>query len=231
MAYERQKGTAYMHKAILIILALLTTLALPGCGNRMWESTQKGATDAVEFAFDNKPTARSYHEYESVPIIELNYDAADTIYSNISMYEVPKRSPVYFETFINQNNPADTSIFGKVVTDQVVERLVQKGLVIREGKPTPEEFFLPQGIDPKDYEKSHTGGDKEELPRRPSMLNGHYVIGDTYIYMSAKIYRLDDKAVIAGHNWMLPINDNTRELLPQLKKPEEGTKPTVKTTF
>lgn len=218
-----------MYKLALIILALATLILSAGCGSRMWQDTTKTAGDTIHWATDTSPTARTYHEQAEIPLIEINKDAADVLYSGISGYELSKKSPVYVAIFTNQQNPNDKSIFGTIVTEQVSGRLVQRGIHIRDGKPKPEEYFLPPGIDPQKYQNPSMGS-IDKLPPRAAMLNGYYVIGDNMVYMSARITRLDDKTDIAHTNWTIPITENIRQLIPHLQR-KDGLDPSVKTKF
>lgn len=218
-----------MYRATLVLLVLATTLIASGCGNRFWSDTKDTAGDTYDYIFDTAPTARSYHEEEQIPLIEINHQAADVLYSNVGRRELAKNSPVYVQKFTNQKDPSDNSIFGHVMTEQIADRLVQRGVVITIGDPRPDAYFLPKGMSEEMY-TNPVKGTIETLPPRSAQLVGHYVIGDNYIYMSAKVIRLDDKAVVSGHNWTIPITDNVRQMLPQLKL-EDGLEPTVKTTF
>jgi len=212
------------------ILTLFACLALAaGCGNRMWQDTKKTAGDTYDYVFDTSPTARAYHDEASIPIIEINHEAADVLYRNIGSNELSKRSPVYVRAFTNKTDPADQAPFGQVVMEQVADRLVQRGVVITQGEPGPDAFAMPRDIDPTKY-LNPPQGSLENLPPRSAVLTGSYVIGDNYVFMTAKIIRLDDKAVVSGHNWTIPITDNVRELLPQLKQ-DRGLEPTVKSKF
>lgn len=62
------------------------------------------------------------------------------------------------------------------------------------------------------------------------MLTGTYTIGTNFVYLSAKVTRLTDSAVVSAHNWTIPVSDNVRQLLPQLKS-DDGLTPSVKTKF
>lgn len=218
-----------MHRLLISLVALTALLAVSGCGNRFWEDTKETAGDTYDYVFDTAPTARSYHETKSIPIVEINYDAADVLYSNLGNYELSSKAPIYYTLFTNKQDPADNAIFGQVVTEQVLDRLVQRGARITHGDPKPSEFFLPKDVDPKKY-SDPVKNSLENLPPRAAQLGGGYVIGDQYIYMTAKITRLDDQAVVSAHTWTIPINDNVRQLLPQLKL-DDGLEPTVKTSF
>lgn len=215
-------------------MLLMATILLftTGCGNRMWEDTKETTQDTFNYVFDTAPTARAYHDVAEVPVIELNHRAADVLYSNVSKGELTLQSAVFVKRFINQGDPSDASIFGYVMTQQVTDRLVQRGVLITDGEPNATDFTYRNNLTAADYVEAGglQTGSKKELPPRSARLTGAYVIGDNYIYMSAKVTRLVDSAVVSAHDWVLPITDNIRQMLPQLKV-EEGLTPSVKTSF
>ncbi|WP_319542956.1 FlgO family outer membrane protein [uncultured Pseudodesulfovibrio sp.] len=218
-----------MNKAVLILLTISTTLLMAGCGNRMWEDSKEATSETFDYVFDTAPTARSYHETSSIPLIELNYRAADVLYSNVGKGELTLESAVFVKPFTNQNDPGDNAIFGSVVTQQIADRLVQRGVLITEGSPNVTDYLYKKDVNPEKY-KNLTTVMSGKLPPRSGMLTGNYVIGDNYVYMSSKVVRLVDSAVVSAHNWTLPISDNIRQMLPQLTK-SEGMVPTVKNKF
>jgi len=218
-----------MNKTAVILIVISITLLTSGCGNRMWESTKETTSETYDFMFDTAPTARSYHDTASIPIIEINYRAADVIYSNVGKFELSKHSAIFVHPFVNQNDPSDKSIFGPVTMEQVSDRLVQRGVLITAGEPNETDYEYAKDINLNDY-RTMNQNKLDKLPPRAAILSGSYVIGDNYIYMSAKVTRLVDSAVISGHNWTLPISDNVRQMLPQLKL-DDGLEPTVKTKF
>jgi hypothetical protein len=218
-------GRHFMNKTSLIILAVAVILTATGCA----KSFKQATSDTYDTIFDTAPTTRTYHDDAGVPIESINYKAADVLYSNISKSELSAKSPIYAKRFENQEDPADKTIFGTVVMEQVVDRLVQRGLVITGGNPSPADYTLPRDVDPEKY--THPApGSLDKLPPRAAILSGTYVLGDSSIYISSKVTRLDDRAVVSAHTWTIPISDNVRQLLPQLRK-DEGLKPTVKTSF
>jgi len=222
-------GWQQMNKAVLILLVISITLFMAGCGNRMWEDSKEGAAQTYNYVFDDAPTAKSYHETSSVPLIELNYRAADVLYSNVEKGELTLDSAIFVKRFTNQNDPGDNAIFGSVMTQQIADRLVQRGALVTDGTPNATDYLYGKDVNAEDY-KSLNPNISGKLPPRSGMLTGNYVIGDNYVYMSSKVIRLVDSAVVSAHNWTLPISDNIREMLPQLKK-DEGMVPTVKNKF
>ena len=221
-----------MNKAALCILMTATLAFTQGCGNRMWQDTKTTTADTFNYVFDTTPTARPFHDTASIPIIELNYRAADTLYSNVSSNELTASSAVFVRPFTNQNDPSDKSVFGPTMAEQVADRLVQHGVLITEGEPNATDFTYASGVDAESYRKaSGLAGSSKELPPRAAKLVGSYLVADNYIYMTAKVIRLVDSAVVSAHNWTLPVTDNVRMMLPQLQQVDEGMVPTVKTSF
>lgn len=218
-----------MLRKLILFAVIVIVLAALGCGNKMWEDTKDVTKNSYEYVFDKKPTARSYHDDASVPVIEINYQAADVLARNVTRDELSADSRVYLTVFRNAQNAADNSIFGMVMTQQVSDRLVQRGVHLIQGEPAAEEYFKPANVDMKDYSNpvKYTEG---KLPPRSAMLDGHYVVGDKYVYMTAYIKRLDDNVIVSGYNWTVPMTDNTRLLLNQPAS-EHGMTPSVKTQF
>ncbi|BDQ35562.1 FlgO family outer membrane protein [Pseudodesulfovibrio portus] len=219
-----------MHKAALTILAAATLLFASGCGNRMWEDGKKLTKNTYNYVFDDAPTAVPYHDVAEIPMIEINHDAADILSDNVGGDELSSYSAVYIYRFINQVSPDDTAVFGQVVATQVADRLVQQKLRITEGEPGGTDYLYAGDTSEADY-MGLTDKKADKLPPRVARLTGSYVIGNNFIYLSAKITRLVDRTVISAHNWTIPISDNVREMLPQLKNPDEGMAPTVMTKF
>lgn len=221
-----------MNKAALSILMTAALLLTQGCGNRMWQDSKETTSDTFNYVFDTAPTARSFHDTAEIPIIELNYRAADTLYANVTRNELTSDSALFVRRFVNRQDPGDNAIFGYVMAEQVADRLVQNGMLVTEGEPNVTDFTYAAGVTPEDYRKSGSNmtGAFKPLPPRAAKLTGSYVVGEDYVYLTAKVVRLVDSAVVSAHNWVLPVTDNVRQMLPQLRL-DEGLTPTVRTSF
>ena len=222
------KGCRPMKYAWLTLF-ISTALLSAGCGSRLWEDTKDTAKDAYHYAFDTRPTAEPYHGLESISLIDINNDAANTLSTNISVYELSRKSPIYFKPFVNKDDPTDTSIYGLIMMEQLVDRLVQRGRMMVNGEPRTSDYFLPEGVDPDLY-RDPIKNSLEELPPRAGLLTGAYVVSKRQIFMTARVTRLDDNAVVSAHTWVVPIDENVRQMLPQIEMPD-GLEPSVETSF
>lgn len=207
----------------LTITLMATAVLTAGCGG-----SQRTETIPFDYVFDTVPTSKTYHDLEETPVNELNYRAADTLFKYVTEKELSPDSPVYVKPFL-AGDSGDHSMFGKIMSQQVRDRLVQRGINITVGAPKPIEYFKPQSPSPK-LNNQGEEIDKKATAHRAGVLEGSYVIGRDFIYMSASIVRLDDKVIVSAHNWLIPITENIRWWLPQIQ-PKDGLIPTVRTQF
>lgn len=215
--------------AVLICAALASACTM--------REVKKNYDSTRNWVFETEPTAKPSHVEDNTPLIELNYDAADALDSDLWLKFDPK-SPIYFKQFTNMTDPGDTAPLGRVVTEQVIARLAQSELNVVTGKPRPEDYEKPAPVmvmkseDGEEMAVEEKPSAEEQMrPYTPSILTGTYLIGDDVIFISAKITSLRENRVVSGYQWTLPINQNTRTLLPQLMRPQRGMTPTVQTRF
>jgi hypothetical protein len=198
-----------------VLAVVLAALALAlGCSSMTRQDLPWGSKSATFF-----------DKEDNTPIVDLNYEAAEKMIPALKK-TLPPGSPVYLEAFTDMDDATVLRPFGRVVANQVAARLSQAGFRITAAnpadpdRPTPSK---PGEFDPTPRDSSILG----DVTPREAVLRGTYLLGKNVIYVSAQVMRLDDKAVVAGYDWTLPNNRNTRELLPQLKTP--GLTPAVKT--
>ena len=197
------------------ILALALSAPVAGC---TWRETKQDFRNTKNSLLGTDPTTRRLYEEDDTSIIELNYKAADKLFSTLRGV-LPAGSPVSVERFVNDADPSDKAPFGRVAAGQVAARLAQSGIRISTKASTPAaRTAAPQNA---------TESDKDTP--RPSILSGSYVLAGDVILMHAKVVALDDDTELAAYDWTLPVNKSTRELLPQLK--QGGFTPSVKNSF
>lgn len=220
-------------------LTLLLSAALAGCGSSTtsyYNSIKRTVVDAKNDVLGTRPTTAELFPEDSTPLIDISYDAADDMMGLFSP-AMNKRSPIYHERFTNRVDPADPAPFGLLVSDQVAARLALRNFLVTDGPAK-----MPEGAAPKPAErdalavtpearKAEAQRMQEEIsPPRPCLLSGSYIIADKVVYVSAQLTALDNGQVMAAHHWTVPVNSNTRSLLPKLR-PGGGMKPSVRTTL
>lgn len=225
--------------AALLLLTFAAGLLLSGCGGTntsYYSSLKRTAVDAKNDLLGTRPTTGELFTEDSTPLTDINYDAADTM-MGMFMPALNKNSPIYVESFTNRMDMGDPSPFGPLVSEQVAARLAMRSFKVTLGppkkaapRPAPEAPDKPEGLALSGAEAK--AADKRtweaQNEARPSLLSGTYLIADKVIYISARIVALDDGQVLAAHTWTVPVNRNTRAMLPQLRQ-TGGMKPSVRT--
>lgn len=233
-------NTKNRHRTIcLLALILLISAALTGCGSATtsyYTRVKRTVVDAKDDVLGTRPTTSELFVEDNTPLIDINYDAADDLMGLFNP-ALNKKSPIYYERFTNRVDPADPSPFGRLVAEQVAARLALRSFKVTEGparipateaaKPPHTSGFVLTG----DERKAEEQRMQEEIsPPRPCVLTGSYLIADKVVYVAAQLTALDNGQVMAAHHWTVPVNRNTRALLPQLKQ-NGGLKPSVRTSL
>jgi hypothetical protein len=222
----------------VLALAILAAAMLCGCSSSTsyYNSIKRTVVDAKDDVLGTRPTTAELFPEDNTPLIDINYDATDTMIG-LFMPALNKNSPIYVERFRNRVDPADPSPFGRLVSDQVAARLA-----LREFKVTDGPAKIPPGGDPAQPEPvpailsgpERVAAEKKYQSTlneaRPCVLTGSYLIADKVVYVNAKLTALDNSQVMAAHAWTVPVNRNTRSLLPQIRL-TGGMRPSVSTSL
>lgn len=233
-------STAHRLRTIsLLALVFLISAALSGCGSTTtsyYTRIKRTVVDAKDDVLGTRPTTAELFAEDNTPLIDISYDAADDL-MGLFMPALNKKSAIYCERFTNRVDPADPSPFGRLVSEQVAARLSLRSFLVTAGPAKIPDTALPKRVehDPMpmtpEARKAEDKRMMEEIsPPRPCVLTGSYLIADKVVYLSAQITALDNGQVMAAHHWTVPVNRNTRALLPQLKQ-SAGMKPSVRTAL
>lgn len=222
----------------LLLAALAALTLLSGCGSTTtsyYNRIKRTTVDATDDILGTRPTTAELFTEDNTPLIDINYDAADDL-MGLFAPAMNKNSPIYVERFQNRVDPADPSPFGRLVSEQVAARLALRSFKVTDGPAKvpplrePKPPIQSATLEPKERAAIDAKNQEEWNPPRPSVLTGSYLIADKVVYVSAKITALDDGQVMAAHHWTVPVNRNTRALLPQLRQ-TGGMKPSVRTSL
>jgi hypothetical protein len=227
---------------LLTIAATLgAALLLCGCAGG---SASGPGSDIAGFITGNPTTTTAFFHEDNTPLTSVNAKAADAI---MGLFTAPavKHYPIYVQPFTNQVDMNDASPFGALVSDQVASRLTSRGFRITQGvphverrrpeprpEPKAEAGSAPDGLAAADEgakAPEQRGLSPEDMPH-DCLLSGTYLLADKVIYVSARITQLDDNHVLGAHSWTIPVNRNTRALLPQLRR-GDGMAPSVRTSL
>lgn len=179
-------------KLIFIILSALILMTVAGCS---------GWTDRTMDYLGKRPTTGPFFKEDNTPMVQLNYNAANQIASQL-FDRLPAGSPITVTMFRMRGNDVQSD-FAKIVTEQIASRIAQLGFAVV-----------------ADSSKFPTTPDDDGNPAPiKCVLAGAYSVGSEKISLTAAVSDLDDGEILGSYDWTVPLNSETRALLP-IKDPE-----------
>lgn len=144
-------------------------------------------------------------------ILESSYMAADALAQIIYERDFMLEYPIVAASFVNINKLTESSTLGRLLPEYIGSRLAQYGFNIIEIKLRQDSVFIK-----KDSGEFMLTRDLRHLnPTRDihSVLVGTYAVADQFVFVSARLVKVQDNAVIAGYNFEIPIDPVVRALL------------------
>lgn len=120
--------------------------------------------------------------------------------------------PMIAATFVDVDNLRSTSTFGRISAELFAAALTQSGIRMREVKLRDSLFIQPQL---GELMLSRELARLRNAYAANSMLLGTYAQGDKQLYLSVRVVRTRDAAVLATTELSLPLDNDLRSLLGQ----------------
>lgn len=212
-------STRPLLKFLALATFLASTLLAAGCNAKYNPQNMLGQGPA---------DASFFPPEDDTPIIQSNNQAAKELAARLTAV-LPPRSTVYVTPFVNQASQETNTLFGRVVAAQLAASLAQKDVLVVDASMvnTPARPSSSPAGPLLDAEGEEIP--LESQPPREARLLGSYTPAENQIYLTAQVIDMSDNSAVAGVNWTLPSNANTRELAPELKR--DGMAPTVRTSL
>ncbi|MBU0892442.1 MAG: hypothetical protein KKH21_16390 [Gammaproteobacteria bacterium] len=140
-------------------------------------------------------------------VIAANHHAADMLLQGAPL---DRDHAVLVATLVNVDRLSDSSRLGRIFSEQIAGRLVQRGLSVTELKMRESvamqreqgELLLSREL--RDVSRAHDA---------QAVVVGTYAVSSTILYVSIKLVKPDGNLVVAAHNYAVPMDDNVRALL------------------
>ena len=140
-------------------------------------------------------------------VIAANHHAADMLLQGAPL---DREHAVLVATLVNVDRLDESSRLGRIFSEQIAGRLVQRGLSVTELKMRESvamqreqgELLLSREL--RDVSRAHDA---------QAVVVGTYAVSSTILYVSIKLVKPDGNLVVAAHNYAVPMDDNVRALL------------------
>jgi TolB-like protein len=141
--------------------------------------------------------------------INHNHQAAQALAEQIHG-RLDKVKPLIVASFVNINDLNESSPLGRSISQQfatvftsngyrIIEMLLRKDIYIKQDSG---EFLLSREL--KNISQTH---------HAQAVVVGTYAVGETRVYVTAKVINADTSIVISAYDYSLPIDKDTKALL------------------
>lgn len=140
-------------------------------------------------------------------LIKLNYRATDALLQGVTL---DPAQPVLVATLVDQEDLAESSRLGRLVSEHIGSRLSNKGVRVVELK-LREQLFM----------KGSTGAlllsrevrDVSQAHSAQAVVVGTYTSSGQTLYLSLKLVKPEGNTVVSAHDYAMPLNANIKGLL------------------
>lgn len=140
-------------------------------------------------------------------LLQANYGAADHLLQTTPLD--PRRS-VIVSTLVNVDRLGESSRLGRLFTEQIASRFVQRGIPVTEVRLREQLSLQPgQGELLLSRELREVGQNHDAQ----AVVVGTYAVSGAMVYVSLKLVSPQGNQVVAATDYALPVDDNIRGLI------------------
>jgi len=156
----------------------------------------------------------TYQAAETSEFTQANYSAVDKLVAATAI-PIDRNTPLLTATVVNIDSMNQSSRFGRLISEQIATRLTQRGYNVVEMK-LRNNVYIQEGAG-----ELLLSRDVRELSRNYNaqvVVVGNYAVAAGYVYLTLKAVTATDNRVIAAVNYLLPLTENNKVLLGQIKE-------------
>lgn len=148
-------------------------------------------------------------EPEPTPSLDAQIQQAATAML-VANPELPRYSPMIAATFVNIDNLASTSTFGRISAELFASALSRGKVQVREVKMR-DSLFIEQSLGELILSRKVQRLSQAHDAR--SVLIGTYARGQNTLYLSVRVVRSSDAMVLGSASFSMPLDNNLRVML------------------
>ncbi len=180
-----------MKRILSVSLLALTIAGLAGCA----QDARKGPT---------------YESAANHPFIPTNHQAADALMARLQAHLPVGSGPLIVATLANIDALEQSSTLGRVVSEQVSARFAQAGYKVVEMKFS-NSVYIRQ--DQGEMMLSREVRELADAHAAKAVIVGTYAESKNYVFINLKVVKPGSNAILAVHDYALPVNDSNWSML------------------
>lgn len=187
-----------MKRRTVGLAALLGALVLPGCAQYYYGGAPSEGARALQ-----APRGADVR----TDVLHANYHAVDVLLHGAALD--PQRS-VLVGTLVNVDRLGESSRLGRIFSEQIAGRLVQRGVAVTELKLRESVALQPRQGELLLSREAHEVSRAHDAQ---AVVVGTYAVSAHTLYVSLKLVNPVGNTVVAASDYALPMDENVRGLL------------------
>lgn len=188
-----------MTRRLVCVLAAASVLGLSGCARYYYgEHSVPAYSRSVSVLAPAQP---------QTDVLLANYHAVDVLLQNAVLD--PQRS-VLVATLVNVDRLGESSRLGRIFSEQIAGRLVQRGVPVTELKLRESVVLQPRQGELLLSRELHEVSQQHDAQ---AVVVGTYAVSAQTLYVSLKLVNPLRNTVVAASDYALAMDDNVRALL------------------
>ena len=144
-------------------------------------------------------------------ILKTSYQAGEALSHLLNKKDFDKNQALITASFVNIDNLKESSTLGRMISEQIGNRLSQLGYQIVELKLRQDSVFIKEREG--EFLLSRELQQISETHSAEYVLVGTYAISEYIIYVSARLVQTSNNHVASSYDYQLPIDDIVRSLI------------------
>lgn len=140
-------------------------------------------------------------------LVEASYRATDALLKTVAL---DPTQPVVVTTLVNVERPSESSRLGRIVAEQIAGRMVQHGVLVTE-MTLRDASVVPR--DQGELLRPHPLREAVRTQGARTAVVGTYAVSARQLYISLKLIGPPGNAVLAAHDYVVPLDEDVRALL------------------
>lgn len=174
-----------------------------------------GGSFSLTACHTTQPGGNPFAEVVKKDLQDYSYDAADDLIGD-ARYRVTVNTPILVGTLNNVDKLERSSTFGRIVSEQISARFVQRGFTVSELKMR-NSVNIKQGLtDPNESGEFLLSRDVRSISgehKAAAIVTGTYAVAGHEIFVNLKMIDVATGKIMSGTDVNIPLDSNIRELV------------------
>jgi TolB-like protein len=156
------------------------------------------------------PTGECAAQGDTANLIQLNFDAADTLIQAANLSNrLKNRQRFVITTLADVNQLSESTALGRLISEQITQRFTQRQFDVFDARLHSHLMVSGEG----EFALSRKWREVGRAQKAQYLIAGTYAVGETQVYVTLKMLNFATGKIVAAQAYSLPKDANIQALL------------------